>query len=835
MNDTKEALNKIHNYALEEIMGLCFARYSKYIIQDRAIPDVRDGLKPVQRRIIYAMFIDHNTHDKQLKKCANAVGNVLGKFHPHGDTSVYDALIRMSQNWKQNHILIEVGGNNGSIDGDPPAAMRYTETRLSKLADELLKDINKNTIPMVLNYSDTLLEPTVLPAKFPNLLVNGTTGISAGYATNIPPHNLGEIIDATIKRIDSPNCRLDTILDIVKGPDFPTGGIIEGLDGIRQAFETGKGKIVVSCKYSFEKTKGKEQIIITEIPYEVNKQQLVKKIDDIRIDNKIAGIQEVRDESDKDAMVRIVIDLKNGADKNLVMNYLLKNTDCQCNYNYNMVAIVNRRPKLLGLIPLIDAYIAHIKEVIRKRSEYDLAVARKEIHLTEGLVKAISILDEVIATIRGSKNKKDAKENLVTKFDFTEEQAEVILTLQLYKLTNTDIVKLEKTLENLRKIIAGLEAILSDEEKLASVVKEELKRIKKEYSIPRKTEISATVKDISISAEDLIIKENVMIVLTNEGYIKKVPMKSYTSANGDETAVKPGDYPISIFETTTLNKILIFTSKGNYIYVPVNDLPWCKWKDLGKHISNVVTTHPEDTVLSSYIVNDENSNEELVFFTKQGIVKRTKISDFVVSRYTKLYTAMKLKDDDEITHVARAKENTVIVTKTGYYLSYKTNEIPLASTKASGVKGINLKEDLVIAGLTYNEQDEYLNIFTNQKTAKRIKLNDLTQLSRAKRGSTLMKKVKTTSYEIVSSLITNTKDTIGLSMLEDIGILKNTDISIMDLASTGSSIAKKKYNHAFKFTEVKKVEDLIKNKTETKKTIEEEKKDKAEFIENFKI
>lgn len=835
MNDTQEALMKIHNYALEDIMGQCFARYSKYIIQDRAIPDVRDGLKPVQRRIIYAMFIDHNTNDKAFKKCANAVGNVLGKFHPHGDTSVYDALVRMSQDWKQNHILVEVDGNNGSIDGDPAAAMRYTETRLAKISDELLKDIEKNTVPMVLNYSDTILEPTVLPAKFPNLLVNGSTGISAGYATNIPPHNLGEIIDATIKRIDSPNCRLDTILEIVKGPDFPTGGIIEGLDGIRQAFETGRGKVVVSCKYTFEKTKGKEQIIISEIPYEVNKQQLVKRIDDIRLDNKIAGIAEVRDESDKDASVRIVIDLKAGADKNLIMNYLLKNTDCQCNYNYNMVAIVNRRPKLLGIIPLIDAYIVHIKEVIKKRSEYDLAVAKKELHLVEGLAKAISILDEVIALIRSSKNKKDAKDNLIAKYNFTPDQAEVILTLQLYKLTNTDILELQQRMDNYKKIIAGLEAILSDETKLFGVVKDELKRIKKDYAIPRKTEISETVKDISISAEDLIIKENVMIVLTNEGYIKKVPMKSYASANGEETAVKPGDYPISMYETNTLNKMIIFTKLGNYIFIPVNDIPWAKWKDLGKHVSNLVTTHPEDSVIASYIVNDSTMSDTIVMFTKQGMVKRCKLEDFIVSRYTKLYTAMKLKDDDEIVNIEREKDNTMIVTKTGYYISYKTNEIPYSSAKSSGVKGINLKEDIVCSGLTYGSEDEYLNIFTNQKTAKRIKLTDLSQLSRAKRGSMVLKKVKTTNYEVISSLITNTKDTIGLSMLEDVGILKNTDIPIMDLVSTGSSIAKKKFNHAFKFIEIEKIEETGKPKKENKKTKEEAKQEEMEFIEDFKI
>ncbi|MCX4365890.1 MAG: DNA topoisomerase IV subunit A [Bacilli bacterium] len=835
MNDTQEVINKIHNYALEDIMGERFARYSKYIIQDRAIPDVRDGLKPVQRRIIFAMYKDKNTHDKAFKKCANAVGIVLGKYHPHGDTSVYDALIRQSQDWKQNHILVEVDGNNGSIDGDPPAAMRYTECRLAKISEELLKDLDKNTVPMAPNFSDTLMEPTVLPAKFPNLLVNGTTGISAGYATNIPPHNLGEVIDAAIKRIESPNCRLDTIIDIVKGPDFPTGGIVEGLDGIRKAFETGRGKIVVKCRYEFVKNKGKEQIIISEIPFEVNKQQLVKKIDDIRLDRKVDGMAEVRDESDKDALVRIVIDLKAGADKNLIMNYLLKNTDCQCNYNYNMVTIVNRRPKLVGVLGILDAWINHAKEVVRLRSETDLAVARKEVHYTEGLVKAISILDEVIRVIRASKNKQDAKDNLVKEFDFTPEQAEGIVMLQLYKLTNTDVVELEERLKTLLKIIAALEAILSDESKLEGVVKDELKKIKKEYAIPRRTEISETVTEINISAEDLIVKENVMIVLSHEGYIKKVPMKSFASANGEETAMKPGDYAINIYETTTLNKLIIFTKMGNYIFVPVNDVPWAKWKDLGKHVSNIVTTNPEDEVVASFIVDESNMNDSVVFFTKDGNVKRTKMEDFVVSRYAKLYTSMKLKDGDVITNIEMEKDNTLIITKTGYYISYKTSEIPLTSSKSGGVKGINLKDDEVVSGLVYDENDEYLNIFTNQKTAKRIKLTDLTQLSRAKRGSMIMKKVKTTNYEVINALITHTKDTIGLAMLEDVGILKNTDISIMDMASTGSSIAKKKFNKAFKFAEIIKHVDAPKKKEVKKEETKNEPEQTNLNFDSFKI
>ena len=831
MKKVEEVLGKIHEYALEEIMGKRFGRYSKYIIQDRAIPDVRDGLKPVQRRIIFAMYRDKNTYDKQFKKCANAVGNVMGKYHPHGDSSIYDALVRMSQDWKQNHILVEIGGNKGSMDGDPPAAMRYTEARLAKISEELLKDIDKNTVKMAPNYSDTLMEPTVLPAKFPNLLVNGSNGISAGYATNIPPHNLCEVIDAVIKRIDSPNCKLETIMDIIKGPDFPTGGIIEGTDGIRQAFETGRGKVVISSKYEFIREKGKDKIVISEIPFEVNKQQLVKRIDDIRIDNKVQGIAEVRDESDKDAQVRIVIDLKTGANKELVMNYLLKNTDCQCNYNYNMVTIVNRRPRLLGIIGIIDAYVAHLKEIIKYRSEFDLNVALKEVHYTEGLVKAISILDEVIAVIRASKNKSDAEANLVKEFGFSEAQAEKIVMLQLYKLTNTDILELQNKLESLNKIIAGLREILGSEEKLASVAKEELRKIKREYGTPRKTEIRETAKEINISAEDLIIKESVMVVLTHDGYIKKVPMKSYTSANGDETALKPGDYALSIFETSTVNKMAILTKKGNYIYVPVNDIPWCKWKDLGKHISNLVTISPDDYVLNSFIVNESISSDNLLVVTKNGMVKRTNISDLFVSRYTKLYTYIKLKDDDEVKFVDIEKENTMIVTKSGYYISYKTNEIPITSSKSSGVKGINLRDDEVASGLTYDENDEYLDIFTNQKTAKRVKLNELDQLTRAKRGSMVIKKVKTTNYEIVSALITNTKDKIGLSMLEDIGELKNTDIPIMDLASTGSTIAKKKYLNAFVFADIKKVYFDDTKKKETK-TIEQE---KMEFIEDFKI
>ena len=829
----EDVLKRIHEYSLEEIMGSRFARYSKYIIQDRAIPDVRDGLKPVQRRILWAMYKDKNTYDKQFKKCANAVGNVLGKYHPHGDSSVYEALIRMSQNWKQNHTLVEVDGNNGSIDGDPPAAYRYTECRLSKISEELLKDIDKDTVNMAPNYSDTLFEPTVLPAKFPNLLVNGTNGISAGYATNIPPHNLIEVCDAVIKRIDSPNCHEDSIYEIIKGPDFPTGGIIEGLEGIKQAFKTGKGRLIVSSKCEFQKNKGKEQIVITEIPFDVNKQLLVKKIDDVKYEKKIDGIAEVRDESDKESAIRIVIDLKPGVDKDLILKYLLKNTDLQTTYNYNMVCIDQRRPRLLGIIPIIDAYIDHQKDVITKRTKFDLDFAQKEMHITEGLVKAISILDEVIAVIRGSKNKQDAIQNLVKKWEFTEDQATAIVMLQLYRLTNTDVTVLMEKLENLKKIIENLQAILNDESKLKMVIKEELRRIKKEYGVPRKTEIKAEVSDLKIDEKELINKEDVILILTNDGYLKRVSLKSHNSNDG-ETALKPGDYVVGYMQTNTLNKLCIFTSLGNYLYIPIHEIPACKWKDLGKHISNIVTMNPDDKVVNVYVINESISNPTITFFTKNGMVKQTPLNDMIVSRYNKSYTAIKLKGDDEVVNVTITKPNVLIITKTGYYLNYKSSEIPVSGPKTSGVKGINLKDDEVISGVTYYDEDEYIDVFTNQGTAKRIKLKDLNTLSRAKRGTTLIKKVKTTNYELLSAFITNSKDTIGIKCNNDIITLKNSEIPINDLASTGSVITKQKLTKAFISKELKLIEDkdieLPKLKEESTKELTID-----DFIDDFKL
>ena len=822
-------LKKIEDYSLEEIMGDRFAKYAKEIIQDRAIPDVRDGLKPVQRRILYAMFKAGNTWDKGYLKCATTVGDVLGKYHPHGDSSVYDAMVRMSQWWKQNHILVDIHGNNGSMDGDPPAAYRYTEARLAPISGELLRDLDKNTVAWAPNFDDRLLEPTVLPAKFPNLLVNGTNGISAGYATNIPPHNLGEIIDATIKRIDSPNCYLDTILEIVKGPDFPTGGIAQGKQGIIDAFKTGRGKVIVRSKYEFKKEKGKEQIIITEIPFDVNKQNLVSKMEGIRIDKKIEGIAEVRDETDREGL-RIVIDLKSGVNKDFIINYLLKNTELQISYNYNMVAIVNRTPKTLGILEILDAYIAHLRETITKRTEFDLAFYKKNYHIIAGLIKAISILDEVIKVIRASKNKADAKENLVKSFDFTMEQAEAIVTLQLYRLTNTDIVTLEEESKKLEGLIQECEEILNDEAKLKSVMKSELRDVKRKYANPRKTQIVDEITEIKVDLKEMIPNEKVVVVVTNDGYVKKVSLKSYNSTT-EETALKPGDFVRSKYFVTTQDTLLLFTNLGNYLYVPVHKIAECKWKDLGKHISNTVVIKEEEKIVASMILKDKKKN--VVMFTKNGLTKQVPLKDFEVTRYSKPMMAIKLKNDDELVNVTTAKEDTLFVTHNGFYLRFKTSEIPVVGVKASGVKGINLKEDYVIYGADIKEEDEYLNIFTNIHTGKRIKLSDLSLISRAKKGNMLFKKAKTKDYKLDFAYLTNSKDVNLCKIDTDIKEIKNSEIPIMDITSTGSVLSKQQVGlWALKPVDVNLITKEEKKDEEVK---EQEQLSFNDFVKDFKI
>ena len=815
-NNEKTIVEKIFEYSLEELMEVGFGRYSKEIIQERALPDVRDGLKPVQRRILYAMFISHFTHDKPYRKSAKAVGDIMGNFHPHGDSSIYGALIHMSQKWKMRETLIDIHGNNGSIDGDGPAAMRYTEARLSKIAEEMLKTIPKNTVEMTYNFDDTELEPTVLPAAFPNLLVNGSTGISAGYATNIPTHNLSEVIDATIKRIESPNCRLETIMEIMPGPDFPTGGVIEGKEGLLEAYTKGKGKVILKAKTEIVSNGSKKQIIIESIPYDVLKEQLLKKIIDIKIDKKIEGINDVIDESDANNLARIVIDLKKDANAEVILNYLLKNTDLQVNYNFNMVAIVNRRPKLVGILDILDAFIAHQKEVVLRRTKFDLEHAKKRFHILEGLMKAISILDEVIKTIRASKNKTDAIDNLCKEYDFTYEQAKAIVELQLYRLTNTDIVDITEEMEKLKKDMYIWEQILNNEEALKHVMKQELKMIKKEYGNPRRTIIKDEITEIKIDMKSMIPKEKVVVVVTNEGYIKRVSSKSY-AANNEEPTMKPGDYIKNLYDVTTQDNILVFTNLGNYLFLPVHKIPEAKWKDLGKHVNNIVMLSQNEKVISSCIYEED---KEIVLVTKKGMIKRSKMADYFATRISKAMVAMKLKEEDEVVNALVCKQNILLTSKNGYYTSFSKVEVPLVGVRGSGVKAMNLKDDEIVSLNSYDEFD-YAIVITNQNTAKRVKSSDFSETGRAKKGNSLIKKVKSNPYEIRCVILAKT---LIISIDSIAKELKATDIPIMDDKSTGSLMSKKKIDYIDAKYELEKI------------TLKEEKNEQQEFnLDDFKL
>ncbi|MCC3171911.1 DNA topoisomerase IV, A subunit [Streptococcus sanguinis] len=735
-------------------MGERFGRYSKYIIQERALPDIRDGLKPVQRRILYSMNKDGNTFDKGYRKSAKSVGNIMGNFHPHGDSSIYDAMVRMSQDWKNREILVEMHGNNGSMDGDPPAAMRYTEARLSEMAGYLLQDIEKDTVPFAWNFDDTEKEPTVLPAAFPNLLVNGATGISAGYATDIPPHNLAEVIDAVIYMIDHPSAKVDKLMEFLPGPDFPTGAIVQGRDEIKKAYETGKGRVVVRSRTEIEKLKGgKEQIVITEIPYEINKAVLVKKIDDVRVNNKVAGIAEVRDESDRDGL-RIAIELKKDANTELILNYLFKYTDLQVNYNFNMVAIDNFTPRLVGIVPILTSYIAHRKEIILARSRFDKAKAEKRLHIVEGLIRVISILDEVIALIRASENKADAKENLKISYDFTEEQAEAIVTLQLYRLTNTDVVVLEEEEAELREKIAMLAAIIGDERTMYNLMKRELRDVKKKFGNPRLSELQDTANAIEIDTASLIVEEETYVSVTRSGYIKRTSPRSFSASTLEEMGKRDDDRLIFVSPAKTTQHLLIFTSLGNVIYRPVHELSDIRWKEIGEHLSQTISNFDtkEEVIYTELL----DSFEEGTYFaaTKLGQIKRVERKEFSPWRTykSKSLKFAKLKnEDDQVIALAPIKlDDVMLVTKNGYALRFNIEEVPVIGAKAAGVKAINLKKDDVLAAAFIANTDS-LYLLTQRGSLKRMAVADIPVTSRANRGLQVLRELKTKPHRVFAA------------------------------------------------------------------------------------
>ncbi|HHV5984082.1 TPA: DNA topoisomerase IV subunit A [Streptococcus agalactiae] len=807
-------MSNIQNMSLEDIMGERFGRYSKYIIQERALPDIRDGLKPVQRRILYSMNKDGNTFEKGFRKSAKSVGNVMGNFHPHGDSSIYDAMVRMSQDWKNRETLIEMHGNNGSMDGDSAAAMRYTEARLSEIAGYLLQDIDKNTVPFAWNFDDTEKEPTVLPAAFPNLLVNGATGISAGYATDIPPHNLAEVIDAVVYMIDHPKAKLDKLMEFLPGPDFPTGAIIQGKDEIRKAYETGKGRVAVRSRTAIETLKGgKKQIIVTEIPYEVNKSVLVKRIDDVRVNNKVPGIAEVRDESDRDGL-RIAIELKKEADETIVLNYLFKYTDLQVNYNFNMVAIDDYTPKQVGLSRILTSYIAHRREIIIARSKFDKEKAEKRLHIVEGLIRVLSILDEVIALIRASENKADAKENLKVSYEFSEAQAEAIVTLQLYRLTNTDIVTLREEEEELRQQITMLKAIISDERTMYNVMKRELREVKKKFANTRRSELQELAETIEIDTASLIIEEDTYVSVTRGGYVKRTSPRSFNASTVDELGKREDDELIFVSNAKTTQHLLMFTNLGNLAYRPVHELADIRWKDVGEHLSqNLVNFASNEEIIYAELV-DDFTKETYFAVTSLGQIKRFERQEISPWRTYKSKTAKyaKLKNvDDYVVTVAPIQlEDVILVTYNGYALRFSINDVPVVGSKAAGVKAMNLKDsDHIVSAFIANTTSLYL--LTHRGSLKRMAIDVIPTTSRANRGLQVLRELKSKphrvfkagpvyledssfEFDLFSSVSNHEGDTFVLEIMSKTGKVYDVDLSqwsFSERTSNGSFVSDK--------------------------------------------
>lgn len=744
---------------LEQIMGDRFGRYSKSIIQERALPDIRDGLKPVQRRILFAMNKDGNTYDKGFRKSAKSVGNVMGNFHPHGDSSIYEALVRLSQDWKLREPLIEMHGNNGSMDGDPPAAMRYTEARLSKIAGLMLQDIDKDTVEMALNFDDTEKEPTVLPARIPNLLVNGATGISAGYATEIPTHNLSEVLDALIYLIKHPTASLDKLMEFIPGPDFPTGGIIQGIDGIRKAYQTGRGRVVVRAKTEIETLRGdRQQINVTEIPYEVNKAQLVKRINDLRLAKKVEGIAEARDETDRSGL-RIAIELKRGANANGILNYLLKNTDLQINYNFNMVAIDDQRPMRVGLKRILTSYLEFQKEIIRRRTQYNLTKAQQRLHIVEGLIKALSILDKVIKTIRASKNRKDAKENLVKEYNFTPEQAEAIVTLQLYRLTNTDVTELKKEQEQLNSRINEYQLILTNENELAKVLTKEIRAIKKEFGNPRRTKIENLVEKLEIDTKVTVANEDVVVLVSHAGYIKRSSIRSFKASEAEENGLREDDYPLLIQQTNTLSHLFMFTNLGHIIYRPIHEIADARWKDTGEHISQTIGLADNEEIIKAIIFDKLDQPGTIIMGTSDGQVKQTAFNDYKPgSRYkSHASVAIKLRDNAQVVNVdyyepINENRSLLTISRQGYAVRYDVADVPVTGIRTAGVRAINLKDDDQVADQILVKDGQDIAVITQRGAFKEMPIDEIEVGARARRGELVLRRLKSHPHEIADFL-----------------------------------------------------------------------------------
>lgn len=758
----------IISLSLDEIMSDRFSRYAKYIIQDRALPDVRDGLKPVQRRILYAMDKLNLQFEKPPKKSARVVGEVIGKYHPHGDSSVYEALVRMSQAWKLGIPLIDMQGNNGSIDGDSAAAMRYTEVRLAKITKLMLEDLDKNTVSFVPNFDDSEIEPTVLPSYFPNILTNGATGIAAGYATNMPPHNLNEIISAVIRLIEKPTTRLETILNIVKGPDFPTGGVIQGCNGIRDAFAIGRGKLILNSKYKFEGN----NLIIEEIPYEVVKQDLVRKIGEVIDSHPNLGIGEVRDETDRSGL-RIVIEFSAKANKDLLRKFLFKNTPLSISYNYNNVVIVNKQPKLLGLIPILEAYIAHYRQVLTNKSIYELNEAQRRLEIVLGFIKMVSVLDEVIQIIRNSINRSDAILNLVNAgFGFSELQSTAIVDMRLHRLTSTDVVKLNEEKKHLNEYLKHLKDILNNTDSMSREMVQRLKLVLKNYSMERRTQINDFEESLNVQMKDTLIEKELDIWISRDGYIKVI--EPQVTARNDKKVLtrKPNDLWVSSGHISNTSSLLLVSDCGLFYLLPVYKIPISKWKDFGVHVNTISTMPNNEKIIGTFIVPNFNKvSQQLLITTKLGLIKRTSISDLETKINSRGIRIIKLGVDDEIISVELIGSETthvVLGTKHNSGVMYNLEDIPVQGTVTKGVKAMTLhSEDTIAFAKPINKNSQELVLITKQEEQfnyKRLPSSELPIYMRPKKGVHLFseRKNKKTREIILFGFVVNGDDTLQL-------------------------------------------------------------------------
>ncbi|MGX8177226.1 DNA topoisomerase IV subunit A [Exiguobacterium artemiae] len=781
-------LQNILNLSLEQVVGDRFGRYSKYIIQDRALPDARDGLKPVQRRILYAMHTEGNLFDRAYRKSAKTVGVVIGNYHPHGDSSVYEAMVRLSQEWKLRYPLVDMQGNNGSIDGDSAAAMRYTEARLSKVSSLILDGINKQTVDYTLNFDDTTEEPLVLPSLLPNLLMNGSTGISAGYATEIPPHHAGEVLDAAIGRISGTVHTVDDLLTHMQGPDFPTGGVVQGLDGIKKAFETGRGKVIIRSRATIETLRGgRQQIIITELPYEVNKANLVKRMEELRLDRKVEGVAEVRDETDRDGL-RVVVELKKEADAEGVLHFYLKQTDLQIAYNYNMVAIHERTPRQMGVLALLDAYLSHVKDVVIRRTTFDLEQAKRRQEVVSALMTAISVLDETLALIRSASNKSEAKDKLIERFQFTDRQAEAVVMLQLYRLTNTDIVELQDEAAKLEKEITRLEKILNDEKTRNRLIIKELTVLKEQVADARRSTVEAEVEELKLKTEVMIAVEETMVFVSKNGYIKRSSMRSFGATN-DLPEMKEQDRLLYQGQAMTTDHVIVWTVQGNYLLIPVHQLPDTKWKDGGQHVANLVPLDPGDRILSVDLVRMFDETSHCLFVTRQGMVKRSKLSDYNAQRKSKPLQGVRLRSDDEVLYakVSTGQEQLFLTTQHGFGLWFTEDDVPVVGVRAAGVKAINLRDQDVVAGAIGFKQAPNIVLLTQRGALKKMRLADQFQVSnRALRGTQLLRDLKSKPHQVAALIdVTQAKEVILIGKEQE-KTIQVQSLSYLDRLSNGS-------------------------------------------------